>query len=131
MTRSHGCWIHRGSLGSHGYPQYGGAKSPGGGLAHRTSWIIANGPIPVGSFILHRCNIKRCVNPEHLYAGSHIDNMNDVSKSMSHPNRRLTAEQVRYIRASDASLLAIAKDFGVSQRCVWQVRNFITYRHDV
>ena len=46
--------------------------------AHRFSYMIANGEIPVGMFICHKCDVKGCVNPEHLYAGTHEDNTRDI-----------------------------------------------------
>lgn len=44
---------------------------------HRYAWAWANGPIPDGLHILHKCNNASCVNPDHLYAGTHSDNMQD------------------------------------------------------
>jgi hypothetical protein len=46
--------------------------------AHRASWIINNGAIPKGKQVLHKCDVKGCVNPEHLYLGHHADNMADA-----------------------------------------------------
>ena len=48
--------------------------------AHRVSWEIANGPIPENKLILHRCDNRKCVNPNHLYCGTHSDNMYDREK---------------------------------------------------
>jgi hypothetical protein len=47
-------------------------------LAHRLSWIGANGPIPRGGMICHRCDERRCVNPEHLFLGTRQVNMDDL-----------------------------------------------------
>lgn len=49
-------------------------------LAHRLIWQECFGPIPVGMFVLHRCDNRSCVNPEHLFLGSHQDNMTDMLK---------------------------------------------------
>ena len=46
--------------------------------AHRVSYEIYNGHVPEGLHVLHRCNTKCCVNPAHLYAGTHQDNMDDL-----------------------------------------------------
>ena len=45
--------------------------------SHRISWHIANGDIPSGKLILHKCDNKKCVNPSHLYLGTSSDNMRD------------------------------------------------------
>jgi hypothetical protein len=46
-------------------------------LAHRAAWERANGPIPHGLKVLHRCDNPPCVNPEHLFLGTQVDNIKD------------------------------------------------------
>ncbi len=70
-----GCWswtatIDRGGYGSIGTPT-------GLEYAHRLSWIIHNGPIPNGLFVLHHCDNPPCVRPDHLFLGTHQDNQDD------------------------------------------------------
>jgi hypothetical protein len=76
--------------------------------AHRISWELTNGKIPEGMFVLHKCDNRKCVNPDHLFLGSNKDNMKDmVNKGRGkHPDNRgerhglhkLTEENVRKIR---------------------------------
>lgn len=129
-----GCWIHGGSRGSHGYAQFGSPKGPGGGLAHRFAWIVANGrEIPDRMLVLHSCNVKTCVNPEHLRIGTNDENMDDVARGRYHPRRKLRTGDVGRIRerlAAHESLERIARDFGVDSRVIALIRDGKTYRYD-
>jgi HNH endonuclease len=74
-----GCWMWTSTIISTGYGQFGrGSREEGAELAHRWSYEHFVGPIPEGLFVLHHCDVRPCVNPDHLYAGTHRDNMDDV-----------------------------------------------------
>jgi len=76
-----GCWIWMGAI-SMGYGRItissNGSKKVKG--VHRVMWELTNGPIPKGIFVLHTCDIRHCINPNHLFLGTQLDNMQDMIK---------------------------------------------------
>jgi hypothetical protein len=72
-----GCWIWQGAIqGPQGYGTIGYGDRTW--LAHRLSWTGRHGPIPAGKILCHRCDERRCVNPDHLFLGDWRLNMADL-----------------------------------------------------
>lgn len=104
--------------------------------AHRLSWWLANGKIPKGASILHRCDVPRCVNPAHLFLGSQKDNMHDaVQKGRKNcfGIQKLDANQVRAIRAlaaqGDITHKEIGRRFGIARNTVTNILNRKCWKH--
>lgn len=116
-------------------------------LAHRVSWEIHNGPIPDGMDVLHKCDRPYCVNPDHLFLGTHLDNMADMRRKNrtgprakhinvgeTHPRAKLTEDDVRRIRdlyKIGLSQHKIAEKFGVNQGTVSQILSGKIWTHVV
>lgn len=109
-------------------------------LAHRISYEIFNGEIPTGLLICHKCDNRSCVNPDHLFAGTQKDNIQDsLSKGrMLGPRgtkngaNKLTESQIieiRTMRTSGATLVAIAGKFGISFQHVGAICSGFKWSH--
>lgn len=121
-----GCWEWLGAPASTGYGHldYEGRRMG----AHRFSWTLHNGPIPDGLSVLHHCDNRLCVNPDHLYLGTQADNMRDVAERQRgtlgvRPARaKFTDDEVRKIRAryiaGGISYTALGRVYGVSKGAI-------------
>lgn len=76
VQKDDGCWEWTGATSAAGYGVFG--KNTKLWFAHRFSYELSNGPIPDGMFVCHQCDNPRCVRPDHLFLGSHKDNMKDM-----------------------------------------------------
>ena len=98
-----GCWMWCGSVAPNGYglAHSGGMTGRYSG-AHRLMWTLAHGQIPDGMSVLHRCDVRACVNPAHLFLGTQSDNIRDCVLKFRHPRRQLRPEDVIEIRRACA-----------------------------
>lgn len=140
-----GCWIFKGSLNSHGYGQAHRFGRPIG--AHRLFYETHVGPIPQGMLVCHTCDVRSCVNPDHLFIGTHQDNTLDaVSKGrwpapplIRHPEKiqrgihsvssKLTEKAVLDILATTDSNACAAKRHSISVGCVGSIRAGRNWKH--
>lgn len=128
-----GCWLWERGIQSPGY----GCWPIGKGRhkkAHRVAYEIANGTIPRGMVVCHRCDNPYCVNPDHLFLGSQSDNMKDmwakgrgkplvVRRGDDHPQKKLSSDSVTAIRLDRRPIKEIAVAYGVSRQMIWRVRS--------
>lgn len=134
-----GCWMWTGGTrpNSKGvpYPRHWTDDSESIG-AHRFSFELVHGAIPQGMYVCHKCDTPLCVNPDHLFLGSHQDNMRDmVAKQRSFTGRgedkkgrsKLTNKQADQIRKMSMSHSKIAAMFGVSAATVGRIKRKESY----
>lgn len=109
--------------------------------AHRVSWMIFKGEIPKNLLVLHKCDNKICVNPEHLFLGTGQDNINDmISKGRAKlsfpgsksPQAKLKENDVKEIRElCDIGMPTkmIMKAFNISDSQVYRIKNRVLWTH--
>jgi hypothetical protein len=73
-----GCWEFNGRGDKKGYGRVKVGHAYGTTAAHRLSYEAFHGPIPEGMHICHACDNPPCINPDHLWAGTHLENMQDM-----------------------------------------------------
>lgn len=123
------CMIWQGTLNANGYGVF--TRKRRQIKAHRAAYEAARGPIPEGLCVLHKCDVRACVNPEHLFLGTRIDNQKDMAAK----GRAARGERNGACKLSDAkvpllrfnyalggvSQRTLAYQFGVSQSLVSQI----------
>lgn len=84
-----GCWLWIGAVRSYGKTSLRPTIEDGGTRnAARVSWKLHRGAIPEGLHVLHKCDVTLCVNPDHLFLGTHLDNMADMMVKRANGKRR-------------------------------------------
>lgn len=132
------CWPWHGATGVAGHGQFfidGIVMN-----ASRASWILNVGPIENSEIhVCHKCDNPPCVNPAHLFLGSHADNMADMrakgrmvlpdTVGEANPAAILYEIDVLFIRSCNASLVDLSFRFGVSKTTIWEARSGRTWPH--
>lgn len=156
VERGPKCWLWTGGLSSNGYGKLSDDNGRTVG-AHRLSYEIARGPIPEGLFVLHKCDVRNCVRPSHLFLGTQKQNMEDkvfkgreargerhgsktrpktrpetTQKGSRNPASKLTEAEVKAIRSyasSGARQTSIAAMFGITQALVSLIVRREAWKH--
>ena len=135
VEKTDSCWFWTAAIGGRGYGSFGiGGRSPRGRThpAHRVAWELANGSIPNGLWVLHRCDNKRCVRVDHLYLGTARENSRDAiergqasgPRGSRNPRAVLTWDLVAELRevyeAGDIGIRELARKYNLKYPTVRQ-----------
>jgi hypothetical protein len=117
------CWIWQGALKPSGY---GNVWIDGVcWITHRASWFLKFGEIPAGLRVLHDCDVRACINPDHLHLGTSADNSREmVERGRYRGPAVLTLQQAHEIRSlldEGLTQVVVARRFGVSQATISHV----------
>lgn len=126
-----GCWEWQGYT-RNGYGRFTvGSRSDGTrrtATAHRISYEVFVGNVPANMEVCHKCDNRKCINPEHLFLGTHAENMADrekkhrnvVKTGESHPRAKLTQKDIIHIRQrryfDGTSYGVLSKEYGVNKK---------------
>jgi hypothetical protein len=133
------CILHSGFIAPNGYRLRWVPRLKKSMLAHRVAWEQAFGAIPPGTCILHKCDNRACINPEHLFLGTRKDNAEDcvrkgrTNHGSARPQAKLTEDQVVEIRraysAKEATQYQLASTYGVHQAMIWRIIHKLRWRY--
>jgi hypothetical protein len=136
ISRGVECWTWIGCL-VRGYGQFRHEGKPIG--AHRAAWVFANGQIPPGLWVLHKCDNARCVRPDHLFLGTRRMNVQDMLSK----NRQASGERVNHAKVTSEVVVSmrrtyasggikfsdLAARFGISTSAAFEIVTGQTWKH--
>lgn len=127
------CWVWRGAKQRTGYGVmivYGKIEG-----VHRVAWRETFGEIPPGMYVCHTCDNRLCVRPNHLFLGTHLENIADrqakgrSARGSASGRAVLDEERVLQILRSKSSTSVVAREFGVAEGTIRGIRSGRSWRH--
>ena len=132
-----GCWDWLGANFANGYGSI--CKNGKQGYVHRFSWELHYGAIPENLWVLHHCDNRHCVRPDHLFLGTRLDNVRDMEAKgrgrqlagEQHNMAKLTEADVREIRAKRGIVVGreLARTFGVTPTTISHIQKMQHWKH--
>ena len=132
-----GCWIWIAAVQGDGYGVIKTGHKNKQSVAHRISWQLYRGSIPKGILVLHKCDTPACVNPYHLFLGTHKDNTQDMikknrkalQKGEGNNLSKLTECEVLTIRESCSKNINLSKIYKVNASTISRIKSRDRWKH--
>lgn len=139
---THGCWHWNGYTTPNGYGRYKWHEDRKAWLAHRLMYYLVHGNLDKDLEVCHSCDNPRCVNPEHLFLGTHKQNMEDMARKgrgagpyirgSLNVNSILTTSniiEIRRLSNNDVKRAELSKKFGVSVTTIGRIVRKESWKH--
>lgn len=136
------CWIWKGTKDISGYGEIIDFENRKKKKSHRFTYELFKGEIPKDKFVLHKCDVRSCCNPDHLWIGNQSDNIKDATEKNrmknqfqsqeGHWNHKLKTEEVREIkRLNQEGMKAkkLSEKFSVHVETIRDILKGRTWRH--
>lgn len=133
VTKTDGCWEWKGLFGVDGYPLLPWARKMY--RANRVSVLLSGREIGKGQLACHTCDNPKCVNPDHLFVGTNMDNVRDAISKGRHvhgamtPLAKLTEDEAKAIKSSNEKSSVLADRYGISVGSVNNILASRTWKH--
>lgn len=138
VIKKRGCWDWCGSFDRDGYGQISCCRELRICKAHRASWIIHRGEIPEGLNVLHKCDNRKCTNPDHLFLGTAFENSRDIvykdrqlkgSKNAAAKLKEEEAIDIKRALKEGVSGAYLSRKYGVSKTIISRIKLGKTWKH--
>ena len=139
VKKSNGCWIWTGCVDDRGYGRF--CLNGKGERAHRVAYTISVGKIKEGLCVCHHCDNPICVNPDHLFTGTHAMNMQDkINKGRSnspigeaHGSSKLSTDEVKeiklHLKNGGITQAKLAEMYGISDSGISEINTGKRWSH--
>ena len=124
MVDENECWLWQGSLNSDRYGSIGWKPY----TVHKFMWEYHYGKVPKGLMVCHKCDVRHCCNPHHLFLGTNIENLLDAGEKGRRINGivrsgfKLKTKEALQIKNDDRSASVIAKEHNLNRSQVWKIK---------
>lgn len=130
VEKSDDCWIWKGGINRRGYGKFSFLEKKSA-IASRVSYELFKGPIEKEKYVCHLCDIPLCVNPDHLWIGSHVENMLDMIEKERQHSKLLPMDiiKIRKLWEQGSSNAKLCEMFNITSGTVSSIIHRRIWKH--